>query len=805
MARTSRNGAPAASVDALDNLNLDDMFADEGDALFDDLDIDLGNMDDIAGGNVEDRSPAAAPPLHQEEPSPANDEEESSSTRKRRTTKRKIKSPMFFEDEDDDYLEEPSRKKKKRASSKVPTTKKKSKTPNAMAAAAAATVASELASVSSEPSSAPAPRAKGKAGRKTSVAMPPPVIRGSSGVAAAGQFGGRAKRGASFTVNKSSKAKTAPRSTEGPPKAQRSASVTMPPSLAQIQATHPGLNQSPFCGLLPSNTLFYPFMPALPSEPSFKHRKIFPVIDRLHTAFMSQIGSGTTPAGTPSASTAEPIVQLMLEAFKDEKGVGEGAEREAGIGGAVGALRRTIANSEKNRLAGDLLAVCALLKRQHDFLKQNAVNMQQWCKSHFSEADYASVYLPPKPKIKKKADASVMPLPSVLRSLKASEIKVRLVCNGIKDPRAVLVAVLPPLDGSEKQAKSKKKKKKLSAASLQSAKSLSPVRPTIDAAAPKPAVQYTNMRPNKRRKSVADLVARSARDLEATFLQRFDDQMQTIERQQEEMRKLVDEDKVQVIHTTGMWRWLERSGHFAPITESDIRWRLDGIISPDVKKDGTQSPALLSRELDPKPVIRSEGTLFDRLQSLLIAEVDDDDGVPGVESDDDDDSALLYEEGASDSQLLDLSALTAEERCLMHVRSVGLLHDSSLLRTVVSDVAANPKNEKPLHNPEAVVNGEVNDGVAKLPSDQQDDEIGGVIQGMIADLSTLNDFNKRRASALESAARSYYLTESDPRRKGEEAILIARCLQVMKKAKEGKGKNNGKAKTAKSDEYALPW
>ena len=47
MTRTSQNGAPTASFDALDNIGIYDMFAEDGDDLFDGLDIDLQEMGGI--------------------------------------------------------------------------------------------------------------------------------------------------------------------------------------------------------------------------------------------------------------------------------------------------------------------------------------------------------------------------------------------------------------------------------------------------------------------------------------------------------------------------------------------------------------------------------------------------------------------------------------------------------------------------------------------------------------------------------------------------------------------------------------
>jgi len=75
---------------------------------------------------------------------------------------------------------------------------------------------------------------------------------------------------------------------------------------------------------------------------------------------------------------------------------------------------------------------------------------------------------------------------------------------------------------------------------------------------------------------------------------------------------------------------------------------------------------------------------------------------------------------------------------------------------------------------------------------------------MIEELAVVNEFNNKRTAFLESAARSYRRAEGDQGRRNEEAGIISKCQQLLKKNKEMKGKN-GKAKTAKNDEFALPW
>lgn len=852
MARTSRNGAPAASVDALDNLNLDDMFADEGDALFDGLDIDLGNMDDIAESSAAAAAAAAAAgggtlktsalssPSHPLSPASAAPHEESDimGSAKRRSTKRKIKSPMFFADKDDDYVDEP-KKKKKKAPTKVPPApkagpaKKKGSAKNAAVTSDSATAAIATATVVAVlPAQKAAAAGVGADGRKTkggtgkgkkttarSLSMPPPAGRAGQAVAAAGQFGGRQKRvGASFSVpanskNKALQGKTVAGSTvtssmaavpntaagdSSKAPAQRSQSMSAAISIAQLQASHPGLTQSPFCGLLPSNTLFYPFMPALPAEPSFKHRKIFPMIDRIHTSFMSYLTSTAPPAGTLPSLDTEAIFQLMQDAFRDEKSTAgtqatdptAGAERHKSIGNAIGALRRSIGVFEKNRLVVDLLAVCALLKRQYDFLKQNMSNMEQWCKNHFPEAEYAAVYEEPKASDQDAEDGKAAP-PTLLSTFKIAELKVKVICTSFKEPKSQLIATLPAailiphtpaaiaaIDSGVAKSTTKSKKRKLgSATPAPSSVKTTAVKPSEGAVFVPAELTYSEMNPSKRRKCVSDMISRSARELESKYLLRFEEQRQLLNRQQRDVLQLVEDDPVHGIHTLGMWKWLERSGYFERITDGEVQWRLDGSIVRDAKnKIAEQSASILpfnSREPD-------RDVMAYRLQSLLV--IDD------------------QEESADESDCDDLESLTVSP-----VRSLSPINGATRSTDAGFSQALNSLGLSRIFLSQFpdFAESRLDVCIVSESDKKSGDELGDVIHSMVSDFRELNDLNSKRTAFVESVACAHQLGE-DAGKKAEDSSMIARCQQLLRKSKELKGKN-GKMKSAKKDEYALPW
>lgn len=728
MARTSRGSVPNAGVDAkaLDNLDLDDMFAGEGDDFFggmDGMDIDLGDMDDIANSG---QAPAAPQPQPATTPAAAPEEE----SPKRRKTKRKVKSPHFFEDDDDDFDYEPTKKKKR--TSKVGNNKKKkgaddtTKGAVRMRRGKAFDAGEEEASLVSESTGAPA----------------------ISGVAAAGRFG---KRG---IQNNKTRKKVPPLKTE---KAKTSSYIEASSSIQQEILQHAGLAQSPFCGIAPSKTLFYPFMPVLPSEPSLKNRKLYPLIDRLHTNFLAQLsGPGASTSTNPLPATeSEPISRLMLEATREEKSMLTATNRSELIGNAVGVLRNTVTQSDQTKLAADLLAMCSLLKKQFDFVQQNSSNMDQWCKDNFSYADYAEVYLAPS----KEADRK-----SVLSSFSSIMLKVKVMCSGFKEPKALLLAQLPSPppakpDLSLKTTKKVTTKKKV-------VPNMETNRPSTVLSQIRPPITYPDMIPTNRRRAVSDMVAHTAAELEARFRFQVDSRRQLMMRQQSEAQKSTVEDPVENLHTAGMWKWLEKVGYFSNLSRMEIERGMEEAF----RRNSTQrSPE--GRVPKEKPV--ANVPFVERLQSLLVAEAPD--------SDEDDDESMSVSSVDEACGCADLTNVSVDERALLQAHSVGL---AMRLKLPISNSVPTLATAK--HSPESP------------------DDLHRVIGTMITDLGDLDTLNSRRFSFLKQSFAAQGLLTEDAKRKCEaESSLIARCQTILKRSKE-KAKN-GKPKTAKTDELGLPW
>lgn len=817
MPRTARS-APA-SVDALDNINLDDMFDEDGDALFagldDGLDLGLDGIDDLGATGSQDNTEVPAESQSSPPEKPAAAEEVAEPRRRRARTR---KSPFPYEDDanNDDEWEDstPSKRKTRKKGQKPKVTKKAAGGRKAASVAAETPPKPRVTSVSSASTTASsavtAASTKKKGGRAGT--MPPPVARTNSAnsVAAAGQFGGRLKRGAGGAKTKKITAASGPaptaagkakgRPTPGPMGAVPAVPAPPPTSLAPV---HPGLAVSPFCGLEPSKKLFYPFMP-LPPEPLSIKRKLYSQLDRIHNALMShlQSNSGKAADGIVAAQESEAIFLLLQEAFNVKSGtpaIPSGRRTET-IGNAIGALRKTIPKLDNEKVTTDLQAVCFLLKRQHDFLKQNLANMEDWCKDNLSTEDYASVYLPPSKQQllqpqeqlqRKRKEISRSGTTSVLASLSASaEISVKVTCLTYVSSKP-LYAVLPPLftpndvagsvgTGKPTKEAPPKKKRKLPTPSASTTSAATPPKPPVVTA--KEPLPYVDLGPVRRRKCMADLLAKTARDLEAKHFGRIEEARQAQRRQQQEVSKVLlqpDQDTNMMLHTVGMWQWLQKSGYFG--SSEAVMTSLGGVAAPPVddKKPLSKCISEGKRRRKAEPSM-----IMDRLVSLLVDEQD------GEDDDEEEIDLSVLEEGLPpQTELADLSGLSEEERCMLQLGSFGLVDVNRMV--LEGDLSGGNKSEgMPKESPRR---------------DSENGDVETLIDAMTEDLVGLNDLGNRRALYLEAAAKATLLSPDAAKRKStQETSLIAKCQQVLKKSKEVKGKT-GKAKTSKNDDLALPW
>ena len=821
MARTSR-GEPGSNVAALDNLDLDDMFTAGGDALFEGLDLDMANMDDIANNNSNNNATnsttQAAATL-----SPSAD-----SHAPRRKTKRKTTAPTFFDDLDDDYTDEPA-KKKKRTSKGAATKRGKGK----KGAAETTTTPKGGSTKKTKNSKTIPPQGPPNAG----AVMTPPAV------AAAGQFGGRQKKvlGSKAAKGKGTKAKAIAKSRQSlsSPFSTTPVNAALSTTLEQNKALN---YQSLFCGLSPSNTMFYPFLPSLPQEVALKNRKLYTLLERVHSSFVQQLAHGGAGASTPTtpraegvtaASEDEPIFKLTQEAFKDDKNAPSSfsaADRVQVIGAAIGAVRKTISLFDKAKLAQDLLAVCALLRRQHDFVKQNNANMERWCRSNYNDEDFSAVYHDGKKK--RKGTSSTLALDenghgdSVLSTFRVPVLKVKIRCTGFKDPKTALVALLPPdlsrvtilksgtlMSGAGAGAAAVK------GVSIHGAGGFGATQAGSTAF----DVGYSFQPPHKRRKAVSALLARVAQSLESRRYLAVERGRQAISVQEKRRKDVVDDSDSPAIHTAGMWKYIQESGYFEDtITDADLQERINAIQAmnaPPTNSSVVPFTEVLGSQRDGD----DDESVTTRLIGLLVDEGESAGDESEVNEDDDDVDSVddsVSDDASNDA--LDLSDLTRDERVQIHLQMIGLGSVQLLYRTPgeserkssgsLERLSINEK-ETPMDLNKATDSSEsVSQGVPQLvkpeaatPETEQGDSVDAVLDAMVHDLERTNDLILARADFARKLARLRLETpQAATRRKQREAAALARITALLKRNKEAKAKA-GKSKSKQDDDLKLPW
>lgn len=872
MARTSRTGVPANNLDALDNLDLDDMFTEGGDALFDvdGFDVDLVNMDDIANNNESTPTSAAANGAAAASPAAASPAAADEATPKRRKTKRKTTAPTFFDDLDDESADQEPTKKKRRTS-KMPKRggRGKKAAPAADTTPAPSKTKKGKKSVTPNPNTGPVKAAVATPAASGVISTPP------AGVAAAGQFGGRQKKvggtkaggtkvgstkvgGTKIGTTKPGRTKaTSKKAVETkirPPLPlvgnRAGAPLPPPPSVATLPLSPPKAPppkpvppQSLFCGLSPSNTLFYPFLPALPQEVSFKSRKVFTLLEKVSstlTGAMHNSSGGNTSSSSVNPSTEhkdvvpakedEPIFKLTQDAFKEEKNAtmhATAAQRSKSIGTAIGVVRKTIAESDKSKLAHDLLAVCALLRRQHDFVKQNNANMERWCKEHYSEDDYLSVYHEGKKKRKvpetHTAAPDSAPSVSVLASFKVLNVKIKLNCTGFKEPKSQQLLATLPSDPKRILALKTKKKEAdgIPSAPNRAPSSAAAMAAAAAAAAMSADLPYIRQTPAKRRKAVGLLISRVAQAVETRHNQRIESKRQGVFVQEKRRRDVAEDSSVAVSHTGGMWKYLQETRYFEePVTDAELQDRVDWIQAMNVVPPRIEVKPMEDRA--PKKEHKPEGSLTDRLFGLLVEEEGESDLDDMDETKDDDissesDNSMLGE----GENLLDMSELTDDQRALIQLRIAGLLQDESVdgvpaMNSNGNDltkasVASSEKQTGPVmrngssHQSQSMPLAAAPQPTSSTTSPPEQDSLDSVIEAMTADLQRINTLTNARACFVQKIARSRLETpEASTRRKQREATTLAKGAALLKRNKEAKAKA-GKAKSKQDDDLKLPW
>jgi hypothetical protein len=764
MARTNRKAAlaaaqpPAASVETLDDLDLDGMF-NEGDNLFDGLDIDLDGMQDISTtkkkGNAPMNMPSEPPvvPITEEGP-------------KRRTTKRKIKAPAQLADFDQEDEELP---KRKRRASKASAKKAKS--------------------------------AKAASKASASVVMPPPFARGA--------------------VDPNSTVAVAPQNSKNGLARQTSSSSIMSSgsNLSTSSTGHVppvGGPKSTYCGLRPSSTNFFPFMDAIPQESTLKKTQ-FPLMSGLHNAITT---TSAAPVSQNPAKETDGIYRLIsadLDQMYNDRNTSQAAtdQRRANLGHVISSARTTLQSADRKKLLKTLYELCFLLKRQYEFFNQNDSNMERWCRENYSLADYQLAYGTVPTGTHKQGMAStpgMAPQCTLFASLKSPIIKVKVKCSGFKPPKPFLIAHVKLTRSTTASSSTRSdssrvtKKRKLADTDRTSISSFT----FEDIVVKEPS--YVDMKPIQRRRQVAEAVAQKSQNLELQIKEAREKHRRTIERQCAEQQKIVDDDEIVSVNTMTMWKWLEKSPHFADYTEGDLRQVLEYLWEPEiVDADILTRPAEIALLQPPKRHPHSNSnsspvdSIFIRLQTLLVDEESGDDD----EEDQDEDYVWMAEdsddtiqENSKGSAMLDLSKFSLEERTLIHLRAAGLIDDIHPFVTQPSFVDDSGR----LSFKESIDQKDPSSHTRMETIKIEESDIDDVILSMQAELLNQRRENNARIGFLESTALSHIESSRELKKMEEEcALIVSKYNQTLKKQKETKKGTRSRPSSSNDDGAWMPW
>jgi cell division septation protein DedD len=772
MARTNRDEALAAqdaaaavaqqhqqanaSVETLDDLNLDDMF-DGNDNFFDGLDIDLDGIGGIAHSNRRSSSGSTAlePSSHFQQDNDAmrfdsllgGSEEQAlpgstaallanAGQPSRRTTKRTIKSTSrgLYDDGDEDF----DLSKKRKRSTNVAAGKKKQ-------GAAKSTAATKKTQASK------------KKGTK--------IKATSSQSSLATSFDERSTGRGNASDTSSSKGK----------KMKRTVS----------SASSQGAAGNPSCGLSPSTT-FYPFMPTIPTEPSLKKSsRLFSVLNPVYSASIAPAMSNAPPTNIPET---DAIYKLLLTDDQPPAAGSAGVNLEArhrALSSAIQQARNTVSNANKARLVSDLQALSLLVKRQFEFLNQSLDNMERWSRSKFSEKDQIAVYGTGGNKGKSSGDSG-----PGFAMFRTPILKVKIKCSGFKPPKqSQLLAKLPlsqtpyaaVATKTEKSAKKRRASPTTSATSADTKPASAPVGKPDEAA----VVPYAKLEPWQRRHRITEAMAQRAYQLDMRHSERVEKRRKRLQRRDLELKKIVEDDLTHLPNTSALWKWIEKSDYFAEYSNEDIDDVLQDLWESEIDEEDVLPPRPKTWPQDSSLKKKSAETMLFRLQSLLVdvgSDSEDDEGEEEYAVDPWDSKGIE----SSTRVTFDMSDFTLEERAYIHLRAAGVV-----------------KDDLPLQVFEREGRG-IEDQTSKTLEDKRND-IDEVIQLMQTSLAGQVRTNNERVAFLDSTARAHAAELAVEKRKREkETLLIAKYNQLVKKQKDSK-RTTARQKTTKKDEDWVPW
>mmetsp|Transcript_38968 Transcript_38968/g.81911 ORF Transcript_38968/g.81911 Transcript_38968/m.81911 type:complete len:1191 (-) Transcript_38968:84-3656(-) len=360
-------------------------------------------------------------------------------------------------------------------------------------------------------------------------------------------------------------------------------------------------------------------------------------------------------------------------------------------------------------------------------------------------------------------------------------------------------------------------------------------------------ILHPSLSPTERRTLLANEIFSTLTRLEHARQMRQTPKFVHIQKQVQELQSVYNED-IDIVpehnNTIGMWNWMKKNNYFDNLDNAeDVYDFLGGCWQPELEEEEKHGSlfvdeneeercwgnylALPSNKViveddegsvaDGVPSKKEESPLFDRLQSLLVEADDESD-----EDDDDDDDYLisslpefspdefihgpqnnnnqksLVSDGAeSDSDMLDVSALTLDQRTYIQLRAAGLID------------AKTPFLHCNSHSPSSSTTRTTNN------KRNTEDSVDVILSKMKSTLSTLHVQTNSNVATLQRKALTHVAgaPKRQQRQNNDEAILakykqLQKVQMEQREEKQRQIRTSGRVKTGSNKfdgEQWLPW
>ncbi len=445
-----------------------------------------------------------------------------------------------------------------------------------------------------------------------------------------------------------------------------------------------------------------------------------------------------------SEAQLDPAAQL------DPNYVNSLKNRDVHIGideASIGLSKNFLAEMNRIHVVDELRNLLAKVKQQSNFLKKQVYQMNTWCKENYDMSSStsgvgSSSSKPPHGPISTfHASTSQLAL-----SMGVSEdivedvinakdkpcfaVKVKIKCVGLKKPNVLpLDAHFVPLKGTSSELIKcgvpifKRPKKKEVAPPIVVPQRV--VKPPTRR--PKPVVSrdkmtkkppsnsisgkkrtYESMNYFEKRNLIKKLVAERAYAFEQSVRKADKKRQDKVDKRLGKVNEILEKHVDHAMTSEDFWEMTSALSHWQNKSKQDIIADLSPVWQPELSKrqlHWSEPPTPIIVKSGAKPAgIPSTGSIFNRLQSLLVEETIGDksdeesslrDGEDDSDDDDDDDLESIAGIDLScktESDLVDLSDLSLDQRTYIHLRSVHLI-DQPLLPSMVPSVVEKEESE----------------------------------------------------------------------------------------------------------------